>query len=99
MNEIVFVVEKTPEGGFSAKALGESIFTEADTVEELHASVRDAVRCHFEEGKIPKMIRLVDTTEQKQQRERAMSAAGRFNSGIHDLAEKHDDCLAEAFDK
>lgn len=58
MNEIFFLVEEAPEGGYSAKALGESIFTEADTVEELHASVRDAVRCHFEEGKAPKLIRL-----------------------------------------
>jgi len=58
MNEIFFVVEESPEGGYLAKALGESIYTEADTVEELHASVRDAVRCHFEEGKAPKMIRL-----------------------------------------
>lgn len=58
MNEIFFVVEQSPEGGYLAKALGESIFTEADTIEELHASVRDAVRCHFDEGKAPKMIRL-----------------------------------------
>ena len=58
MNEIFFVVEESPEGGYLAKALGESIFTEADTVEELHTSVRDAVGCHFEEGKAPKMIRL-----------------------------------------
>lgn len=58
MNEIFFLVEESPEGGFAAKALGESIFTEADTLEELHANVRDAVRCHFEEEKAPKMIRL-----------------------------------------
>lgn len=58
MNEIFFVVEDAPEGGFIAKALGESIFTEADSLEELHVNVRDAVRCHFEEEKAPKMIRL-----------------------------------------
>ena len=58
MNEIFFLVEEAPEGGYAAKALGESIFTEADTIEELHACVRDAVRCHFDEGKAPKMIRL-----------------------------------------
>ncbi|KAF0221276.1 MAG: hypothetical protein FD174_414 [Geobacteraceae bacterium] len=58
MNEIFFLVEEAPEGGYAAKALGESIFTEADTLEELHANVRDAVRCHFDEGKVPKMIRL-----------------------------------------
>ncbi|WP_041245215.1 2-oxoisovalerate dehydrogenase [Geotalea uraniireducens] len=58
MNEIFFLVEEASEGGYAAKALGESIFTEADTLEELHANVRDAVRCHFDEGKAPKMIRL-----------------------------------------
>ncbi len=58
MNEIFFLVEEAPEGGYAAKALGESIFTEGDTLEELHANVRDAVRCHFDEGKAPKMIRL-----------------------------------------
>jgi hypothetical protein len=58
MNEIFFLVEEAIEGGYAAKALGESIFTEADSLEELHANVRDAVRCHFDEGKAPKMIRL-----------------------------------------
>jgi hypothetical protein len=58
MNEIFFLVEEALEGGYAAKALGESIFTEADSLEELHANVRDAVRCHFDEGKAPKMIRL-----------------------------------------
>lgn len=58
MNEIFFLVEDAPEGGYAAKALGESIFTVADNLDELHSNVRDAVRCHFEEGKTPKMIRL-----------------------------------------
>jgi hypothetical protein len=38
--------------------LGESIFTEGDDIADLHVKVRDAVRCHFDEGKIPKIIRL-----------------------------------------
>lgn len=58
MNEIVFLVEEAPEGGYMARALGESIFTEADTLLQLHDAVRDAVHCHFEEGKAPKLIRL-----------------------------------------
>jgi hypothetical protein len=58
MNELIFVVENAPEGGFTARALGASIFTEADTLEALHQEVRDAVRCHFEEGQAPKIIRL-----------------------------------------
>ena len=58
MHELIFVVENAPEGGFTARALGESIFTEADDVDQLHEQVRDAVRCHFEEGKAPGVIRL-----------------------------------------
>jgi hypothetical protein len=58
MSELIFVVEEAPEGGFTARALGESIFTEADTISELHQQVRDAVQCHFEAGKAPKVVRL-----------------------------------------
>ena len=58
MNEVIFVVEEAPEGGYTARALGPSIFTEAETVAELHAQVRDAVLCHFEDAERPKMIRL-----------------------------------------
>lgn len=58
MNEIVFVAEQAPEGGLIARALGEPIFTEADTEAELRTAVQDAVHCHFDEGKSPKIIRL-----------------------------------------
>lgn len=58
MNEIFFLVEDAVEGGYTARALGESIFTEADTLEDLHDKVRDAVRCHFAEGQAPKLIRM-----------------------------------------
>ena len=55
MNELIFMVEEAPEGGYTAKALGESIFTEAETMDELTVKVRDAVDCHFEEDTRPKM--------------------------------------------
>lgn len=58
MSEIAFVVEEVPEGGLSARAVGESIFTQASTMAELHALVRDAVHCHFDEGAQPKVIHL-----------------------------------------
>ena len=57
MDEVIFVVEEAPEGGYTARALGASIFTEADTLADLHVQVRDAVRCHFEDGQAPKVIR------------------------------------------
>ena len=58
MNEIIFVVEEAPEGGLIARALGESIVTEADDFDALKKQIRDAVSCHFEPGKAPKLIRL-----------------------------------------
>lgn len=58
MNEILFLVEEAPEGGYTARALGQSIFTEADDLESLNANVRDAVRCHYDEGQAPQVIRL-----------------------------------------
>ena len=58
MNEIIFVVEEAPEGGYTARALGASIFTEADDLAALQEEVRDAVRCHFDEPERPKLIRL-----------------------------------------
>jgi hypothetical protein len=57
-SEIIFAVEEAPEGGFVARALGHSVFTEADDLEALRAAVRDAVRCHFDGGDRPKVIRL-----------------------------------------
>jgi predicted RNase H-like HicB family nuclease len=56
MNEVIFLVEHAAEGGFSARALGEAIFTSGETTEELHANVRDAVLCHFDDGRMPKII-------------------------------------------
>ncbi len=58
MNEIIFLVEEAPEGGYTARALGESIFTEAQTLDELRTNVREAVDCHFEDGRGPRVIRL-----------------------------------------
>ncbi|MFP5503130.1 MAG: 2-oxoisovalerate dehydrogenase [Candidatus Sericytochromatia bacterium] len=58
MDELIFMVEEAPEGGWTARALGQSIFTEADDLASLREQVRDAVRCHFEEGQLPKILRL-----------------------------------------
>lgn len=59
MSEIVFLVEDDFDGGYSARALGESIFTQADDMDTLREMLRDAVRCHFpDEQTRPKVIRL-----------------------------------------
>jgi len=58
MDELIFLVEDAPEGGYMARALGESIFTEAEDLSGLREQVRDAVRCHFSDGQGPRIIRL-----------------------------------------
>ncbi|MGH9805027.1 MAG: type II toxin-antitoxin system HicB family antitoxin [Candidatus Acidiferrales bacterium] len=57
-SEIIFAVEEAPEGGFVARALGHSIYTQAETLDELKAMLQDAVRCHFEDATRPRLIRL-----------------------------------------
>jgi hypothetical protein len=57
-SEVIFAVEEAPEGGFIARALGHSIFAEADDLNALRDAVRDAVRCHFDDADRPKVIRL-----------------------------------------
>ena len=64
MSEIHFIVEEAPEGGYVARAVGADIVTEADDLPSLHAQVRDAVRCHFEEARLPSLIRLHFTREE-----------------------------------
>ena len=56
--EIIFSVQESPEGGFEARALGYSIFAEADSLDELKRNLREAVHCHFENGDAPAVIRL-----------------------------------------
>ena len=57
MTEIIFIVEESPEGGYEARALGHSIFTDGETIKELKENIKEAIHCHFEED-IPKIIRL-----------------------------------------
>lgn len=62
VEEIIFEVrEDEVDGGFVAIALGHSIATQGDTLEELREMAREAVRCHFGDGApgpMPKVIRL-----------------------------------------
>ncbi len=58
MNEIVFEVSQEADGGFTAEAIGESIFTQADTWDELRANVRQAVQAFYFDSVPPASIRL-----------------------------------------
>jgi hypothetical protein len=57
-SEVIFAVQESPEGGYEARALGHSIFSQADTLDELKREVQDAVRCHFVDEDRPRLIRL-----------------------------------------
>ena len=59
-SDLIFEVrDDEVEGGFTARALGHSIFTQADTLEELRINVREAADAFFDESMdAPKIIRL-----------------------------------------
>lgn len=59
MKEIVFLVEEAEEGGYTARALGESIFTEGKTMQELRDNIQEALDCHFDDvSEKPKVAHL-----------------------------------------
>jgi hypothetical protein len=57
-SQIIFAVQESLEGGFEARALSHSIYTETESLDELKEKVQDAVRCHFEEKDRPALIRM-----------------------------------------
>jgi hypothetical protein len=57
-SEIIFSVQESAEGGYQARALGFSIFAEADSLDDLKMKIRDAVSCHFDPAEKPRIIRL-----------------------------------------
>ncbi len=57
--EILFLVEESKNGEFSAQAVGYSIYTEAASLEELKKNVLEALECHFvDSSQIPAIVRL-----------------------------------------
>jgi len=58
MKEIVFEVAQDADGGFTAEAIGESIFTQAINWEELKGNVREAVQAFYFDSVAPASIRL-----------------------------------------
>ncbi len=58
MSELVFEVEQEEDGGFCARAVGESIFTQGDTWDELREMVLDATKGYFYDSTPPEQIRL-----------------------------------------
>lgn len=58
MRELFFIVEEDPEGGLTAKAVGESIYTQGEDEQEIRDKVLDAVNCHFNHDEKPTAIHL-----------------------------------------
>jgi len=46
-SEVIFEVREASEGGYDARALGHSIFTQGDDWEDLKAMAREAFLCHL----------------------------------------------------
>lgn len=57
-SEIIFYIEESLDGGYEARALGYDIFTDGDSEDELKTNIKDAVRCHFEDGEAPQIVKL-----------------------------------------
>ena len=57
MSEVIFMVKEADEGGYTASALGYSIFTEAQSWDELRDQVKEAVLCHFDDD-VSRIVRL-----------------------------------------
>jgi hypothetical protein len=56
--EIIFLIEESFDGGFEAKAVGYSIFTDGETEDEIRKNILEAVRCHFDEADMPSFINI-----------------------------------------
>ncbi|MBX2914065.1 MAG: 2-oxoisovalerate dehydrogenase [Cyclobacteriaceae bacterium] len=56
MEEIKFIIQPSAEGGFEARALEYSIFTEGETLEEVKENISEAIKCHFEDSEAPTII-------------------------------------------
>jgi predicted RNase H-like HicB family nuclease len=60
MKEITFLIEESNESGYSARALGYSIFTEAETIQELKENIKEVIICHFEDAETrPKLAQII----------------------------------------
>ena len=58
MEEIFFIIEDEPEGGYTAHALGHSIITQGETIEDIKKNINEAVSCHFDEGSGPYLVHM-----------------------------------------
>ena len=57
-NDILFYVEESIDGGYEARAVNHSIYTQCEEYDDLPETLRDAVRCHFDEGETPSLIHI-----------------------------------------
>lgn len=57
MEELIFLVKESDEGGLIAQGVGISIITEAETIPALKEEIKDALHCHFEDSK-QRLVRL-----------------------------------------
>lgn len=57
--ELIFETRDAEEGGYCARALGHSIFTQGETWDELRGNVLEAVSLHFAEAIVrPRLVQM-----------------------------------------
>jgi predicted RNase H-like HicB family nuclease len=56
MNNITFLVNAAEEGGYNAHAESESIYTQADTLEDIRLNIADAIQCYFDDDVLPGFV-------------------------------------------
>ena len=58
MQELVFEVTQETDGGYTAEALGEAIFTQGNTWDDLRRNVAAAVEAYYFDAEKPARVRL-----------------------------------------
>jgi hypothetical protein len=57
--ELIFEIRDAEEGGLYARALGYSIFTQAESWDELRSNLLEAVSLHFEDATTrPRLVQM-----------------------------------------
>lgn len=51
-NVIQFFIQTSKEGGYTAEAVGYSIYTQGETLDQTVLNIKEAVECHFGEDKV-----------------------------------------------
>lgn len=59
MKEITFLVHEAEEGGYYAESVGNGIFAEGETIQELKENIKGGIDCYYNSSEdTPKFVHL-----------------------------------------